>query len=319
MFQILLWSPWKYRCGQRTVRMAVVACSQKQNTVFARRRIKVKAELKLKKAETLEKKLRIRAEKERERRTREDCHGWLGCSPIFDDFFQHLWPYIGNNTANVVFQIVKLFVAYPHRPMTLHSPTVNSLAVLNHKILEANSQVQNVKLGGHQTCLSINRLWHELCDMLRRLVGTTAPDIMIVQFRMKKFASTNLPHHSWWDPSGSWRRSNLQLYRIYKQPDIVILQRLKWAGHLARMNADRCSKNIFLAKPMENRPRGRLPLRWINCIEKDLKTLKGQKTGKQLPKVEMDGENFWRRPESIQGCRTFEEENLPHPSTTATN
>ncbi|GFU29056.1 uncharacterized protein TNCV_4836701 [Trichonephila clavipes] len=55
------------------------------------------------------------------------------------------------------------------------SPTENSLAVLNHKILEANSQIQNVKLGGHQTCLSINRLWHELCDMLRRLVGTTAP------------------------------------------------------------------------------------------------------------------------------------------------
>ncbi|GFW45631.1 uncharacterized protein TNCV_3245691 [Trichonephila clavipes] len=67
------------------------------------------------------------------------------------------------------------FVAYPHTPMTLHSPTENSLAVLNHKILEANSKVQNVKLGGHQTCLSINRLWHELCDMLRRLVGTTAP------------------------------------------------------------------------------------------------------------------------------------------------
>ncbi|GFY01640.1 uncharacterized protein TNCV_2608231 [Trichonephila clavipes] len=58
--------------------------------------------------------------------------------------------------------------------MTLHSPTENSLAVLNHKFLEANSQVQNVKLGSHQTCLSINRLWHELCDMLSRLVGTTA-------------------------------------------------------------------------------------------------------------------------------------------------
>ncbi|GFT76058.1 uncharacterized protein TNCV_1255461 [Trichonephila clavipes] len=59
--------------------------------------------------------------------------------------------------------------------MTLHSPTENSLAVLNPKILEANSQVQNVKLGGHQTSLSINRLWHELCAMLRRLVRTTAP------------------------------------------------------------------------------------------------------------------------------------------------
>ncbi|GFW92598.1 uncharacterized protein TNCV_519151 [Trichonephila clavipes] len=57
--------------------------------------------------------------------------------------------------------------------MTLHSPTENSLSVLNHKILEANSQVQNVRLGGHQTCFSINRMWHELCDMLRRFVGTT--------------------------------------------------------------------------------------------------------------------------------------------------
>ncbi|GFV69960.1 hypothetical protein TNCV_1983271 [Trichonephila clavipes] len=27
--------------------------------------------------------------------------------PIFVDFFQHLWPYIGNNLANVVFQMVK--------------------------------------------------------------------------------------------------------------------------------------------------------------------------------------------------------------------
>ncbi|GFX72275.1 hypothetical protein TNCV_4551971 [Trichonephila clavipes] len=35
MFQILLWSPWKYRCGQRTVRMAVVACSQKQRSLRA--------------------------------------------------------------------------------------------------------------------------------------------------------------------------------------------------------------------------------------------------------------------------------------------
>ncbi|GFS62572.1 hypothetical protein TNCV_1263251 [Trichonephila clavipes] len=27
--------------------------------------------------------------------------------PIFDGFFQHLWPYIGNNTENVIFQMVK--------------------------------------------------------------------------------------------------------------------------------------------------------------------------------------------------------------------
>ncbi|GFW29626.1 hypothetical protein TNCV_3934941 [Trichonephila clavipes] len=73
--------------------------------------------------------------------------------------------------------------------MTLHSPTENSPAELNHKILEANSQVKNVKLGCHQTCLLINRLWHELCDMLRRLVGTTAPGHMIVQLRNKKVSN----------------------------------------------------------------------------------------------------------------------------------
>ncbi|GFV24514.1 hypothetical protein TNCV_813981 [Trichonephila clavipes] len=44
--------------------------------------------------------------------------------------------------------------------------------------------------------------------------------------------------------------------------------------HLARMNEDRYSKKIFLAKPMGNRPRGRPPLRWIDCVEKDLKILK---------------------------------------------
>ncbi|GFW18626.1 hypothetical protein TNCV_1222871 [Trichonephila clavipes] len=27
--------------------------------------------------------------------------------PNFDDFSQHLWPYIGNKTANIVFQMVK--------------------------------------------------------------------------------------------------------------------------------------------------------------------------------------------------------------------
>ncbi|GFW86497.1 uncharacterized protein TNCV_4332811 [Trichonephila clavipes] len=65
--------------------------------------------------------------------------------PIFDDFFQHLWPYIGNNTANVVFQMVKGLWLIRIDQRLLHSPTENSLAVLNHKILEAKSQVQNVK------------------------------------------------------------------------------------------------------------------------------------------------------------------------------
>ncbi|GFW92336.1 hypothetical protein TNCV_3588581 [Trichonephila clavipes] len=43
----------------------------------------------------------------------------------------------------------------------------------------------------------------------------------------------------------------------------VNLQRLKWAGHLARMKEDRCCKKIFLAKPMGYSSLGRPLLRWI--------------------------------------------------------
>ncbi|GFW33067.1 hypothetical protein TNCV_2109971 [Trichonephila clavipes] len=50
-------------------------------------------------------------------------------------------------------------------------------------------------------------------------------------------------------------------------------------------------------------------------VEMDLLPLEGfpgvlrnrSKTGKQLPRVEMTGENFWRRPGPTQSCRTIEE------------
>ncbi|GFX37143.1 putative endonuclease-reverse transcriptase [Trichonephila clavipes] len=111
--------------------------------------------------------------------------------------------------------------------------------------------------------------------------------------------------------NGSWRRrSNLELYKIYKQPVIVKfvkLQRLKWAGHLARMNEDRCCKKIFLAKPMGNRFRGRLPLRWIESGKRST-YFKGQK----LVAISREaGENFWRRPGPTQGFRsTVEKESF---------
>ncbi|GFW42840.1 hypothetical protein TNCV_1212471 [Trichonephila clavipes] len=97
----------------------------------------------------------------------------------FSMTFSNICGLISAITRRMLSSNGQAFVAYPHRPMTLHSPTENSLAVLNYTIL--------IKLQGGQfigpkreirrlpTCLSINRLWHELCDMLCRLVGTTAP------------------------------------------------------------------------------------------------------------------------------------------------
>ncbi|GFT62077.1 hypothetical protein TNCV_3812361 [Trichonephila clavipes] len=57
---------------------------------------------------------------------------------------------------------------------------------------------------------------------------------------------------------------------------LIVYDRLKWVGHLARMSEDRCCKKIFLAKPMGNRARGRPPLRWIDYVGKDLNILKAK-------------------------------------------
>ncbi|GFT60470.1 hypothetical protein TNCV_1965861 [Trichonephila clavipes] len=73
--------------------------------------------------------------------------------------------------------------------MTLHSSTENSLAGVKSQDLGGQFTGQNVKLGGHQTCFSINRLWHELCDMLRRLLEPQLLDIMIVQLRNEKVSN----------------------------------------------------------------------------------------------------------------------------------
>ncbi|GFX30805.1 putative DD41D transposase [Trichonephila clavipes] len=118
--------------------------------------------------------------------------------------------------------------------MTLHSPTENNLAVLNNKILEANSQVQNVKLDGHQTCISINRLWHELCDMLRRLVGTTAPGHLNCSIQERKSYDEA---HFWLNGCVNkqncriWSEANPQVYvETPLHPEKLIVWCALWAG-----------------------------------------------------------------------------------------
>ncbi|GFX25837.1 putative endonuclease-reverse transcriptase [Trichonephila clavipes] len=111
--------------------------------------------------------------------------------------------------------------------------------------------------------------------------------------------------------NGSWRRrSNIELYKIYEQPDIVKfvkLQRLKWDGYLGRMNEDFVAARKSFKKSMGNRHRGRPPVRWIDCAEKKLKILKFKNCKIPLPKVGTPGEDFGRRPGPTQGCRVIEE------------
>ncbi|GFV38731.1 uncharacterized protein TNCV_4420991 [Trichonephila clavipes] len=71
-------------------------------------------------------------------------------------------------------------------------------------------------------------------------------------------------------------RSNLELYQSYKESDVnfIKIQRIKWAGHVIRMNEDRTIKKVSNAQPIGTRRKGRLNFRWIDGLEKDLLVLR---------------------------------------------
>ena len=77
--------------------------------------------------------------------------------------------------------------------------------------------------------------------------------------------------------TNNWRRRhNAELREIVRIPtivDAIASQRLRWAGHVARMDRERQTCEILRGKPEGRRPVGRPRMRWINNIESDLRTL----------------------------------------------
>ena len=63
---------------------------------------------------------------------------------------------------------------------------------------------------------------------------------------------------------------------MYRSPNIVTLikfRRLRWAGHVARMEESRSALKILRGKPTENRPIGSPRRRWEDNIRMDLKEI----------------------------------------------
>jgi hypothetical protein len=59
---------------------------------------------------------------------------------------------------------------------------------------------------------------------------------------------------------GQWRRRyNFELYKLYDEADSVeyIIDRLKWAGHVVRMDNNVISKRMFNTRPEGKRGAGR--------------------------------------------------------------
>ncbi|GFU24409.1 hypothetical protein TNCV_2263821 [Trichonephila clavipes] len=59
--------------------------------------------------------------------------------------------------------------------MALHSPTENSLAGVKSQDLGGQFTGPKREIRRSPNVSFNKSLWHELCDMLRRLVGTTTP------------------------------------------------------------------------------------------------------------------------------------------------
>jgi hypothetical protein len=75
----------------------------------------------------------------------------------------------------------------------------------------------------------------------------------------------------------TWRsRYNEELYRLYDETELVTairISRLRWAGHIVRMEDTLPCKKITLDKPEGRRRMGRPNLRWIEGVMRDAERL----------------------------------------------
>ena len=70
-----------------------------------------------------------------------------------------------------------------------------------------------------------------------------------------------------------WRLHNEELNDLYTSPNIVRViksRRMRWAGHVARMDEERGVYRVLVGKPEGKRPLGRPRHRWVDNITMDL-------------------------------------------------
>jgi hypothetical protein len=83
------------------------------------------------------------------------------------------------------------------------------------------------------------------------------------------------------------------LYSLYKDPYIVKVikvARIRWIGHLVRMEENSPCKKIIFSQPEGSRKKERPKLRWLHSVLKYVKTLKVEAWWKKAL-----GRNLWGR------------------------
>jgi hypothetical protein len=69
---------------------------------------------------------------------------------------------------------------------------------------------------------------------------------------------------------------NDELHSLYSSPDIVRMikpRRIRWAGHVARLEEGRGVHRVLVGRPESKRPLGRPRRRWEDNIKEELREI----------------------------------------------
>jgi len=77
---------------------------------------------------------------------------------------------------------------------------------------------------------------------------------------------------------GGWRRLRIgECHNLYASPNVIRMiksRRMRWVGHVARMEEMRNAYEILVRKPEGNCPVGRYRHRWEDNIRMDLREVR---------------------------------------------
>lgn len=140
----------------------------------------------------------------------------------------------------------------------------SSLVTRHLKLLVYKTIIKPVVMYGSETWTLTKRDEDRLCTWERKVLR-------------KIYGAVNT--------NGQWRiRTNAELAQLYDSPNILAdikARRIRWLGHVHRMNEHRVPKKVLQAKPMGNRSVGRPRLRWLDDVEADLRKI-GVRNWKRL-------------------------------------